>query len=106
MNEDCQNIENFVFSVKVGNAEYSTVTPVAKQGYYYIYIENISADNLDTPHNVKINDIEVISNYSVLSYAKTVLSSDTADNNLKNLVKTLYLYNQKANEFSETHGSN
>ena len=62
MNEECQNIENFVFSVKVGN--------------------------------------------SVLSYAKTVLSSDTADNNLKNLVKTLYLYNQKANEFSETQGSN
>ena len=100
--EGGQDITNFAFTVKVGDAEYSTVTPVEKQGYYYIDIENISADKLDTLHTVKIGDVEVISNYSAMSYANSVLSSETADDNLKNLVKTLYLYNQKANALSGT----
>ncbi|MGN0622132.1 MAG: hypothetical protein ACI4I9_09715 [Porcipelethomonas sp.] len=38
----------------------------------------------------------MISNYSALSYAKTVLNNDAADDNLKNLVKALYLYNRAA----------
>ncbi len=104
--EEGQDITNFAFTVKVGNADYSTVTPVEKQGYYYIDIENISADQLDTPHTVKIGDVEVISNYSAMSYANSVLSSETADDNLKNLVKTLYLYNQKANALSGVQSSN
>ncbi|MGN1087349.1 MAG: hypothetical protein ACI4Q5_09955, partial [Porcipelethomonas sp.] len=104
--EEGQDITNFAFTVKVGDAEYSTVTPVEKQGYYYIDIENISADQLDTPHTVKIGDVEVISNYSAMSYVNSVLSSETADDNLKNLVKTLYLYNQKANAVSGAQSSN
>lgn len=103
--EDGQDIANFKFyvnGVEVPKAE--------KQGYYYIDITNISADKLGTAHTVKIGntegDTEVISNYSALSYAETVLSSETANDNLKNLVKTLYLYNQKAYSYSTTGGGN
>ncbi len=101
--EEGKNIENFKFYVDDAD---EPVTPVEKQGYYYIDITNISADKLDTAHTVKINETTVISNYCALSYAKTVLSSGTADNNLKNLVKTLYLYNQKAYSYSTTGGGN
>ena len=72
------------------------VTPAAKQDYYYIDIENIGADKLSTAHTVKIGNDVVISNYSALSYAKTVLDNYTADDNLKNLVKALYIYNRAA----------
>lgn len=97
---DGQDITNFKFYVN--GVE---VTPVAKQDYYYIDIENISADKLGTAHTVKINETTVISNYSALSYAKTVLDK-SADNNLQNLVNTLYLYNKKALAYNQTEGGN
>ncbi len=99
--EEGKNIENFKFYVN--GVE---VPKVEKQGYYYIDIENISADELGTAHTVKINETTVISNYSALSYAETVLSSETANDNLKNLVKTLYLYNLNAKTYSTTGGGN
>ena len=86
-----KSIGEFTFTVD-GN----TVTPVEKQGYYYIDIENISADKLGTGFTVSINGEDVITNYSALSYVYKVLDSDSTDDNLKNLVKTLYLYNQNA----------
>ena len=51
-------------------------------------------------------NITSITDYSALSYAKTVLDNDTADDNLKNLVKTLYLYNKNAKTYSTTGGGN
>ncbi|MGN0630853.1 MAG: GLUG motif-containing protein [Ruminococcus sp.] len=95
------DINNFTFTVGV-----EEVTPVAKQGYYYIDIKNISADKLGTAHTISIGGTPVISGYSALSYAKTVLNSEAADENLKNLVKALYLYNQKAIEYGTTNGGN
>ncbi|MGN1087308.1 MAG: hypothetical protein ACI4Q5_09750, partial [Porcipelethomonas sp.] len=86
-----KNIDEFTFTID-GN----TVIPGEKTGYYYIDVKNISAENLGVGHTVAINGTTVISNYSALSYARAVLNSTTADDNLKNLVKTLYLYNQKA----------
>ncbi|MGN0585377.1 MAG: GLUG motif-containing protein [Ruminococcus sp.] len=93
------DINNFTFTVGV-----EEVTPVAKQGYYYIDIKNISADKLGTAHTVSIGGTPVISGYSALSYAKTVLNSDAADENLKNLVKALYLYNRAAVEYNVKTG--
>ncbi|MGN0630985.1 MAG: hypothetical protein ACI4JN_06615, partial [Ruminococcus sp.] len=67
-----------------------------KQGYYCIDIQNISAEKLETAFTVSINGKKIITNYSALSYAKKVLDSDKIDDNLKNLVKALYIYNQNA----------
>ncbi|MDE6520899.1 MAG: hypothetical protein K2K91_10685 [Ruminococcus sp.] len=68
-----------------------------KNGYYYTDIPNISASNLGTPQTTKIGDY--IMSYSPMSYAYDVLNSDTASDNLKNLVKVLYLYNQAAEAY-------
>ena len=86
-----KNIDEFTFTID-GNK----VIPGEKSGYYYIDVKNISAENLGVGHTVKIGDTEVISGYSALSYAKAVLNSTAADDNLKNLVKTIYHYNQAA----------
>ncbi|MGN0629691.1 MAG: GLUG motif-containing protein [Ruminococcus sp.] len=75
--------------------------PVAKQGYYYVDIKNISAEKLGDAFSVSVNGDAVISNYSALSYAKKVLDSEETDDNLKNLVKALYLYNQNAIAYNE-----
>ena len=81
---DVTNIDDFDFTV--GDI---LVTPVEKQGYYYIDIKNVSAEKLGISFDVSINGAEVITNYSALSYANKVLGSDSADDNLKNLVKAL-----------------
>ncbi len=86
-----QNIANFAFTV-----DGESVEPDAKQGYYYIDIQNISAKKLGTSFSVSVNGEEVITNYSALSYVNKVLDSDSTDDNLKNLVKALYIYNQNA----------
>ena len=89
--EEGQNIANFAFTV-----DGESVEPVAKQGYYYIDIQNISAEMLGTAFSVSVNGEDVITNYSALSYVNKVLDSDSTDDNLKNLVKALYIYNQNA----------
>ncbi|MGN0574945.1 MAG: GLUG motif-containing protein [Ruminococcus sp.] len=75
--------------------------PVAKQGYYYVDIKNISAEKLGNAFTVSVNGSTVISNYSALSYVNKVLSSDSTDDNLKNLVKALYIYNRNAIAYNE-----
>ena len=73
-----------------------TVTPTEKQGYYCIDIKNVRAEKLGTSFNVSVNGEEVITNYSALSYVYKVMESDSTDDNLKNLVKALYIYNRNA----------
>ena len=68
-----------------------------KDGYYYTDITDISAANLGTPQTTTIGDWSI--SYSPMSYAYDVLNSDTASDNLKNLVKALYLYNQAAEAY-------
>ncbi|MDE6664721.1 MAG: hypothetical protein K2K14_00810 [Ruminococcus sp.] len=68
-----------------------------KNGYYYTDITGISAANLGTPQTTTIGDWSI--SYSPMSYAYDVLNSDTASDNLKNLVKALYLYNQAAEAY-------
>ena len=89
--EDGKEISDYTFSVNG-----TTLTPTEKQGYYYIDINNVSAEKLGTPFNVSVNGEEVITNYSALSYVYKALDSDSTDVNLKNLVKWLYIYNQDA----------
>jgi len=68
----------------------------------YIDIEKIGADALDKAYTIEYGDKTILSNCSVLSYAKAVVdaySENTEKANLVNLSKALYLYNQKANTY-------
>ena len=88
------DISELKFSV--GDESVSFAESEKNPGYYYIDIKNVSAEKLGTSFNVSVNGEEVITNYSALSYVNKVLDSDSADDNLKNLVKALYIYNQNA----------
>ena len=69
----------------------------SKGNYYYIDIPNISAENLGTIQNVAIGNCTI--SYSPMSYAYAVLSSKNTSESLKNLVKSLYLYEQAAEAY-------
>ncbi|MGN0449376.1 MAG: GLUG motif-containing protein, partial [Ruminococcus sp.] len=94
-----KEISEYTFSV-----DGTTVTPTEKQGYYCIDIKNVRADKLGTSFSVSVNGDEVITNYSALSYVYKVLDSDSTDDNLKNLVKALYLYNLAAVKYNVKTG--
>ena len=64
----------------------------SKSNCYYIDIPNISAEKLGTIQNVTIGNCTI--SYSPMSYAYAVLSSKNTSESLKNLVKSLYLYEQ------------
>ena len=69
----------------------------SKGNYYYIDISNISAEKLGTIQNVTIGNCTI--SYSPMSYAYAVLSSKNTSESLKNLVKSLYLYEQAAEAY-------
>ena len=69
----------------------------SKGNYYYIDIPNISAEKLGTIQNVAIGNCTI--SYSPMSYAYAVLSSKNTSESLKNLVKSLYLYEQVAEAY-------
>ncbi|MGN0631193.1 MAG: hypothetical protein ACI4JN_07690, partial [Ruminococcus sp.] len=94
-----KNISNFTFTV--GGKETSLTESKNNPGYYYIDIKNISAEKLGEVYTVSINGEDVIIGYSALSYAKKVLDSSETDDNLKNLVKALYIYNQNALDYNK-----
>lgn len=68
-----------------------------KDGYHYTDITGIPAGMLGTPQEKKIDDWSI--SYSPMSYVYSVLNSDYADENLKNLCKALYLYEQAAEAY-------
>lgn len=68
-----------------------------KNGYYYTEITGISAAKLSTPQTTTIGNWNI--SYSPMSYVYSVLKSDSADENLVNLCKALYLYQQTATEY-------
>ncbi len=72
----------------------------ASNGLYYLEQNNINAQELNTPVSVSIGDFTIAA--SPLSYAYAVLNSDATDANLKNLVKSLYLYYQAANKYQKS----
>lgn len=69
----------------------------SKGNYYYIDIPNISAEKLGTIQNVAIGNCTI--SYSPMSYAYAVLSSKNTSESLKNLVKSLYLYERAAEAY-------
>ena len=78
-----------------------TVTPVKRGNLYCTEVANISADKLDVAHVFTVSDgVNTYTiTFSALSYGYRALTSSTAGDNIKNLVKALYLYNQAANAY-------
>ncbi len=81
------------------------VTPVEKDGEYYVDIPHISAKDLDNSFTLQVKNksgkvVASIENYSALSFVYTVLKSGgKGDQNLVNLVKGLYNYNKAAEAY-------
>jgi len=77
------------------------VTPVQREGLYYVELKNISAKNLDETHTITAGNLTVT--YSALSYVHNVLNkADTLNPLLVEVSKALYLYNQAANAYFAT----
>ena len=92
---DEANVSSYTFSM--GS---ETLTPEKSGTYYYVAITNIDAKNLDTDYTVKVTsggtDLEVT--YSPMTYCYNVLNGSYSDE-LKNVVRALYLYNSAANTY-------
>ena len=92
----------------IGDAEGIALTRYAEgSSYYYVEITEIPAEEFATGHNVVVRNGPVndsatdrvsVTNYSVFSYAKIVLTDGSGDE-LVNLVKSMWTYCQEAKEF-------
>lgn len=82
------NIEDFEFYIDGQKAE-----PVksGNNGLYYVEVKNLAAQDLDETHTFKVGNL-VISNYSALSYAKSVLDYEKSSEVNKNAMAAMYLY--------------
>ena len=88
------NINEYKFMV-----DGQSVTP-KKSGddLYYIEAQDIAAQDLDQVHTFQGGNITV-SNYSALSYVKTVLGYDKSTEDNKNAMSALYLYWDAAEKY-------
>ena len=88
------NIENYTFKLDgIG----VTLNKIEEEGLYYVEIANISAKDLDTTHTLIVNDNCTLT-FNALSYAYSTVKAG-ADNNICNVVKALYKYNDAANAY-------
>lgn len=76
---------------------------VKKGNLYYIDSEGIAAHQLGRETVTKTDGIEIT--YNPLSYAYQVLSQDSVNENLENVVRAMYLYYQAAQEYLQTISS-
>ena len=88
------NIDAYKFMV-----DSQSVTPKkSSDDLYYIEAQDIAAQDLDQVHTFQGGNITV-SNYSALSYVKTVLGYDKSTEDNKNTMSALYLYWQAAEKY-------
>lgn len=71
------------------------------EGYYILSVDNIQASALDDRHTFTVTngDQKASLSYGPMSYCYSILASETAGDNLKNVVKALYAYNTAANNY-------
>ena len=81
------------FKVTEGT-DISAYNMTEKGGYYYIQCSDIPAGSLGTAQDISVGEYTI--SYSPMSYAYAALNSDSTSDNLKNLVKALYIYYQNA----------
>ena len=78
--------------------------------FYYISLDGIAARDLDAPQLVTItNTVDGTTaemTFVPLTYAKDVCAKMNNKQELVNLVKALYLYNQQTNAFFENQSAN
>lgn len=103
--DEGKNLEDYVFELKDSSKELETGYSTEKEKYY-VTIPNIGPTGLQTMHTLSItakdSTEELIAiKYSAMSYVKTVLDNSAYDDEWKDLVKALYLYNQAALEYSD-----
>lgn len=100
---------NVKFTVGAGHeiGEYTctvdgaAVTPLYDGSRYVLVAGNIAAKELDHAYVIEISRGEETLTliYSALSYADMVVRSGSSSEVLKDTVRALYLYNQKANDY-------
>ena len=68
-------------------------------GTFYLAVENIAADALDTPHRFTIADgtVSYTGVTSVLGYARTAIERGSED--MADLARALFLYNRAAEAY-------
>lgn len=90
----------FTKEVKVAEAGYKVGE---KNGLYYIESEGIPAHELGNSKTVHVTTIddnkEITITYNPLSYAYIALSRNGVDENLRSLMRTMYLYYQAALDY-------
>ncbi|MBQ5555209.1 MAG: hypothetical protein IIT44_05480, partial [Erysipelotrichaceae bacterium] len=84
------------------------VTPFEEDGLYIIEVENIRARDLDEFYTVSVkakgaDDIAYSMDYAALSYAYRQLSKSGVSEDLINVVKSLYIYSNAANDYFENN---
>lgn len=94
------SVENFTATY---NGQQLTV--LERGGLYYVDVTGISAKDLDADVTVTISDGISTADvtYNPMTYCATVLNDTTGtyDQDMQNVVKALYLYNQAANIYFE-----
>ena len=70
---------------------------IEKDGYYYTEDRNIPAGSLGVTRTGTVGGCGI--SYSPMCYARAVLGSDSANQNLKTLMKALYLYDAAAQAY-------
>ena len=82
---------------------------VKKGDLYYIESQGVPAHKLGVDIEVTIKTIagdNIVITYNPLSYAYVALSRDGVDENLRNVMRAMYLYYEAASEYFETTTNN
>jgi len=100
------DISNYSFEVSYNDGELKSypISPVLIDGEYTVTIENIPAAYLDLPYTLTVkeknnSDKIMIITYNVRMYMASIIKSGSADADLKNLVRAMYLYSEAANAY-------
>jgi hypothetical protein len=101
------DIDDYKFVLTYADPEGNTHTKEVEPGYeagrnrYYVDIEDIPAAYLDYMYNITVTNTKTNATYSVTTsvivWVKNSLNSSSNEDQ-KNLLKAIYLYNQAANE--------
>lgn len=86
----------------------NALNKVKEGDYYYIDIDNISADKLKDNITVTVNDgsSDLTINYSPMTYCYNVLTRENRPDNLKNLVRALVKFGQEAETYISQSSAN
>ena len=88
-----KTIDEYTFAI-----DGKEVTPVEKNGMYYVELSGISAHKLGQMHTVTVGGLTV--EYAALSYVNQVMNYAAADEATVNMAKALYAYAMAAEAYA------